>query len=157
VNDFMMKNFEPIMDIEFTANFESYLDKIAIGDANWVTVLRTFYDMFNPIVEKLSAEAKVIKNTIGSSSDILLGEDNDGNAVYKGSGKYGPYVKIADSEDSKKWKFAPLKEIDINTVTLETALELLEFPKFIGKIGNTMVHLSKGQYGLYFKYGDRNI
>lgn len=157
VNDFMMKNFEPIMDIEFTANFESYLDKIAIGEANWVTVLRNFYDMFNPIVEKLSSEAKVIKNTIGSSSDILLGEDNDGNAVYKGSGKYGPYVKIADSEDSKKWKFAPLKEIDINTVTLEIALELLEFPKFIGKIGNTMVHLSKGQYGLYFKYGDRNI
>jgi serine/threonine protein kinase len=51
VNEFMMKNFAPIMDIEFTANFETYLDKIAIGKANWVTVLRIFYDMFNPIVE----------------------------------------------------------------------------------------------------------
>jgi DNA topoisomerase-1 len=43
INDFMMKYFEQIMDIEFTANFETYLDKIAEGKANWVTVLKTFY------------------------------------------------------------------------------------------------------------------
>jgi DNA topoisomerase I len=42
VNDFMVKNFEPILDIEFTSNFESYLDKIAEGKANWVTVLKKF-------------------------------------------------------------------------------------------------------------------
>jgi DNA topoisomerase-1 len=57
VNDFMCKYFEPILDIEFTSNFESYLDKIASGNANWVTVLRTFYDIFEPIVEKLNTQA----------------------------------------------------------------------------------------------------
>ena len=99
----MIKYFEPIMGIDFTATFETHLDKIAEGKANWVTVLRNFYDLFNPIVQKLNSEAKDKKEKIGSSSDKLLGENQNGLQVYTGSGKYGPYVKIQDEEDNKKW------------------------------------------------------
>jgi DNA topoisomerase-1 len=157
VNEFMVKYFEPIMDVDFTATFETHLDKIAEGKANWVTVLRNFYDLFNPIVEKLNSEAKDKVKKIGSSSDKLLGENQAGLQVYTGSGKYGPYVKIQDEEDTKKWKYAPLKDKDINEVTLEEALEILEYPKTLGKIGKSSVTLNKGQYGLYVKYGDKNI
>jgi DNA topoisomerase-1 len=158
VNEFMMINFEPIMDIEFTANFETYLDKIAEGNANWVTVLRTFYDMFNPIVEKLNAVAKDTKKELGSSNDKLLGKSEDGNDIYCGTGKYGPYVKIIDnSEDKPIFRYAPLKDIPLDKVTLEDAINLLEFPKNIGKIGNAHVTLNKGPYGLYFKYGGKNF
>jgi DNA topoisomerase-1 len=139
VNDFMMTNFAPIMDVEFTAKFETYLDKIAIGKANWVTVLRIFYDMFNPIVEKLNTESKV---------DKLLGIINNVE-IYTGIGKFGKYVKIKEDE---KWKFAPYNE----SLTLEQTLELFKFPKKIGKIGNGIITLNKGQYGLYLKYLDKN-
>ena len=138
VNEFMMKNFAPIMDIEFTANFETYLDKIAIGKANWVTVLRIFYDMFNPIVEKLNLEVKV---------DKLLGVIND-IEIYTGVGKFGTYVKIKEDD---KWKYA-----SYNNETLEQAFELFNFPKKIGKIGNGIITLNKGQFGLYLKYLDKN-
>jgi DNA topoisomerase-1 len=157
VNDFMIKYFEPIMGIDFTATFESHLDKIAEGKANWITVLRNFYDLFNPIVQKLNSEAKDKKEKIGSSSDKLLGENQNGLQVYTGVGKYGPYVKIQDNEDNKKWKYAPLKDIDINEVSLEEALEILEYPKNLGKIGKSNIILNKGQYGFYIKYGDKNI
>lgn len=154
VNEFMMKYFEPIMDIEFTAKFETFLDKIAEGQANWITVLKTFYDLFHPIVEKLNIEAKDKKQKIGSSNDILLGINNTGLEVYTGSGKYGPYVKI---QDEGKWKYAPLKDIKVEDITLEYALQLLEYPKTLGKIGNAIVSLNKGEYGLYFKYNGKNI
>jgi len=157
VNDFMIKYFEPIMGIDFTATFETHLDKIAEGKANWVTVLRNFYDLFNPIVQKLNSEAKDKKEKIGSSSDKLLGENQTGLQVYTGSGKYGPYVKIQDEDDNKKWKYAPLKDVDINEVTLEEALVILEYPKNLGKFGKSNVTLNKGQYGFYIKYGDKNI
>ena len=157
VNDFMVKYFEPIMGVDFTATFETYLDKIAEGKANWITVLRNFYDLFNPIVEKLNSEAKDKKEKIGSSSDKLLGENQTGLQVYTGSGKFGPYVKIQDEEDNKKWKYAPLKDKDLNKVTLEEALEILEYPKNLGKFGKLNVMLNKGQYGFYIKYGDRNF
>ena len=157
VNEFMMKYFEPIMDVDFTATFETHLDKIAEGKANWVTVLKTFYDLFHPIVDKLNSEAKDKVKKIGSSSDKLLGTNDDGLEVYVGSGKYGPYVKVKDDDTDKKWKYAPLKDIDINDVTLEQAIELLEYPKTLGKVGNAYVTLNKGQYGLYIKYAGKNI
>jgi DNA topoisomerase-1 len=152
VNEFMMKNFEPIMDIQFTANFETYLDKIAEGKANWITVLRNFYDLFHPIVEKLNLEAKDKKQKIGSSTDTLLGTDSNGLEIYTGTGKYGPYVKIMDDD---KWKYASVK--DKKNITLEDALELLEYPKNLGKIGNTIITLNKGEYGFYLKYAGKNI
>jgi DNA topoisomerase-1 len=158
VNEFLTKHFDPIMDIEFTANFETYLDKIAEGKANWVTVLRTFYDMFNPIVEKLNSEAKNIKQSGGNVADRLLGTDESGCEVYAGTGKYGPYVKIeaSDNNDKSKYRFAKLKEISVDKVTLDYALVLLEWPKTLGKIGNAIVTLNDGQFGLYIKCAGKN-
>lgn len=158
VNEFLTKNFDPIMDIEFTANFETYLDKIAEGKANWVTVLRTFYDMFNPMVEKLNAEAKNIKQSGGDVSDRFLGTDESGREVFAGTGKYGPYVKIEanDNNDKSKYTYAKLKEMSVDKVTLDYALALLEWPKTLGKIGNAIVTLNDGQYGLYIKCAGKN-
>jgi DNA topoisomerase-1 len=42
VNEFLMSNFNSIMEIDFTSDFETYLDKIAEGKANWVTVFKKF-------------------------------------------------------------------------------------------------------------------
>ena len=49
INEFMLKNFNNIIDISFSANLENFLDKIAIGKANWVNILQSFYDTFNNI------------------------------------------------------------------------------------------------------------
>jgi DNA topoisomerase-1 len=148
VNKFMNDNFESIMDINFTANLEKNLDLIAEGNANWITILRNFYEMFNPIVEKLLNDAKPIL-----SQDKLLGKSKNGLQIYSGSGKYGPYVKIQSSINSDKWRFAsaPVQ------VSLEEAIKLLEFPIELGKIGMKKVILYKGPYGLYLKVGTSNI
>jgi DNA topoisomerase-1 len=153
-NDFMVKHFNPIMDIEFTANFETYLDKIAEGNANWVTVLRIFYDMFNPIVEKLNAEAKNIKQTGGNVADKLLGKNSEDMEIYTGTGKFGPYVKIKELDG--KMRYAKLTDSSVDKVTLEEAISLLEWPKSLGKIGNAIVTLNRGQYGLYIKCSGKN-
>ena len=153
VNEFMIKHFEPIMDIEYTANFETYLDKIAIGKANWVTILKTFYEQFNPIVEKLNKEAKKYEQKAGKSTDKLLGE-KDGQEYYIGEGKYGPYVKVKEND---KWRYASIKDYSPDNITLEEAQDLLEYPKEIGKIKNAIVTLNKGQYGYYLKCSNKNI
>ena len=158
VNNFLTSHFDNILDIEFTSNFETYLDKISEGKANWVTVLRTFYDTFNPIVDKLNSEAKNIKQAGGNVADKLLGTDKNGCEVYTGTGKYGPYVKIEvnDNNEKCKYRFAKLKEISTDKVTLDYALSLLEWPKTLGKISNAIVTLNDGAYGLYIKYNSKN-
>jgi len=146
VNEFLVKHFSEILEIDFTALFESYLDKISIGKANWITVLQTFYDKFNPIVISLNKQ-EIIKH----DNDILLGLDKDHKEIYKGKGKYGPYVKI---KDDNKWKYASIKDID--NISLVEAIYLLSFPRKIGKIGNAIVSINNGIYGIYIKYLNKN-
>lgn len=149
VNTFMTGNFDPILQVDFTAKFEKYLDKIANGEAKWFNVLEKFYKMFSPIVEELNNNLGHIENL--SSSDRLLGQDKEGNEIYQGEGKYGPYVKIM--EDGK-WKFSPT---DNTELTLEDAVKLLQFPKLLGKHEKANVFLHKGQYGLYLKHSNNSI
>ena len=143
VNDFMMEHFSSIINITFTADFETYLDKIAEGNANWITILKLFYDKFNPIVETLS----LIKN---NNEDTILGLNNT-IPIYIGKGKFGSYVKINNNDT---WKYASIK--DNENITLEEAIVLLEFPKLLGKINKSNVSLCNGKYGYYIKYNDVN-
>ena len=149
VNDFLVENFDSIMQLDFTANFEKYLDKIAEGEAKWHNVLEKFYGMFSPIVKEIE---KKIREEPSGNSDDSIGTDDDGREIFKGKGTYGPYVKVHDGE---KWKFAPNKSGD--KITLKEAIELLKFPIVLGKIGKAELVLNKGQYGYYLKCGTKKI
>jgi DNA topoisomerase-1 len=150
VNKFMMEHFANIINTDYTANFETYLDQISIGKANWVTVLHQYYNEFHPIVEKLNQTIKTHRTT----TDTLLGTDSSGNQIFTGSGKYGPYVKIGTDN---KWKYSSVSDIPLDKITLDQAIELLEWPKSLGKIAQSNVTLNKGPYGYYIKYGTRSI
>ena len=146
-NDFLLKYFDNILEENFTAHLEEQLDKIASGKLFWTDVLGEFYQNFKPIIKSLE-DKKVEKK---EDNDELLGEI-DGKKIYRGKGKYGPYVKCEDSSNGK-WKFASFKG---KKITLEEANELLKYPKMLGKKGNTLVSLNKGEYGYYIKYGTLN-
>lgn len=151
--EFLVKNFEPIMEIKFTADFEEYLDKIAEGKAKWYNILNQFYQLFNPICVKLSKEVK--SNPTVANVDKLIGIDElSGLEIFTGSGTYGPYVKRQEEEGSKKWKYASIK--DPQNINIEDAIELLKYPLVLGKIGQADLSLHKGQFGFYIKYADKN-
>ena len=143
VTNFLQTNFNDIMQIDFTADFETYLDKIADNKATWYNVLDKFYKKFNLIVLELN---KVKFNTL----DKLIGVDTENRELFVGSGKYGPYIKII--EDNKPKYFS----IDSVDISLEDATERVMFPKTLGKINKKHVTLNKGQYGYYIKYDNQN-
>jgi len=149
IYEFMIENFDSIFSVDFTATFETYLDKISISQANITTVLKQFYDMFHPSIEKLKIKNKNMQNI---SNDILFGKTKDGNEIFKGTGKYGPYVKIKIDD---KWKYASIKKNE--SLDLFEAITLLSFPIYIGKINSKKIYLYNGEYGYYIKYMDKNI
>jgi len=111
INNFMTNNFNSIINIEFTKKCEEYFDSIAKGEIQWDNVVNIIYDTFNKIIEKINTE---------TSTDLLLG-NVDGNDIFKGCGKYGPYVKILVKN---KWKY---KSIKYNKeISLETAYDLIK-------------------------------
>jgi len=154
--EFLVKNFLPVMEIKFTADFEDYLDKIAEGKAKWYNVLQQFYELFNPICIKLNKEVKE-NPTIGNGDKLLGIDDATGLEIYYGSGQYGPYVKRLESKDLQKWKYASVKTDNPEDIELEDALLLLKYPMDLGTFNKKIVYLSKGPFGLYIKYGDKNI
>lgn len=157
INDFMLKHFDAIMDVEFTANFETYLDKISEGKANWITILKNYYDLFHPIVEKLNDKTKEIKKTLGNQTDKLIGTNENGQEIYYGIGKFGPYVKIHEDDEDSKWKYASVKDKKFDDITIDYANELLKYPRILGKIDKGIVKLNKGPYGLYLIFKGSNI
>ncbi|CAL4925098.1 unnamed protein product [Urochloa decumbens] len=65
----------------------------------------------------------------------LLGVMPDSNEkVFLKQGPYGHYVQVGEDKKGLFPKRASLSEVkDINTVTLEDAIELLQYPKILGK------------------------
>lgn len=148
VNSFLVKAFPTIMDYNFTATMEDELDDIANGKRVWKNVLGEFYKKFHPLV----VNNTTVKPTIVDEFTRILGKDpqtdKDVVATVK---KFGPVVyKVTDN----KIIYAPIKEpLKLDTINLEQALELLEYPKNLGKYKNKFVYLKKGKYGFYLEWG----
>lgn len=150
VNDFLVNNFNPIMEVDFTVKLEKLLDKVANGKIKWYNVLDEYYQKFNPMVVKLQGELNHIKNL--TNNDIFIGKHPENNfEIYSSIGKYGLCVKILEND---KWRYSPVKDKEQDEITLELAVSLLEYPKVIGKIGTEIVTINKGKYGLYYKKGN---
>ncbi len=158
VNSFLMEHFKPIMDIKFTSSMEDKLDKISDGKMKWFNVLREYYNIFNPICEKLLEDKP--QKALGSAytaNDKCFGEHN-GQLIYLTKSKFGWCVKsIKDSEKTEGYKFGNIGEMKPEDVTLEDAIGFLEYPKDIGKLGSANVTLNKGKYGFYFKIASKLV
>ncbi|MBQ7456680.1 MAG: type I DNA topoisomerase [Desulfovibrio sp.] len=62
----LVENFQQLMDVGFTAQMEENLDKVAMGEENWVSLMRHFTDDFNPTLAKATTNMKSIKQGIES-------------------------------------------------------------------------------------------
>ncbi len=160
VNSFLMEHFKPIMNIKFTANLEDKLDLISEGKVKWYNILREYYDIFNPICEKLSQDKP--QKALGAAytaNDKNLGEYN-GQLIYLTKSKYGWCVKMMDENktgEQPSYKYGSIGNLKPEDVTLDDAIKFLQYPKDIGKIGTSNVTLNKGQFGFYFKIGAKLV
>ncbi|MEA1909567.1 MAG: type I DNA topoisomerase [Patescibacteria group bacterium] len=52
VNDFLVKHFSNIIDVDFTANMENELDDVAEGKTKWQEIIKTFYGPFEKTLKE---------------------------------------------------------------------------------------------------------
>ena len=148
VTDFLVKNFEKILDYNFTAKVEQDFDEIAEGNINWTKMMQEFYDKFHPNVKDVEANAD------RESGERILGKHPEsGKTVLVRLGKFGAMAQIGDSDDEDK-KFASLRqEQNIGNITLEEALNLFLLPKALGTYKGEEVEVSLGRFGPFVRFG----
>ncbi len=146
VNDYLMKNFPDIMDYNFTAKVEQDFDKIAEGDEVWTKMLKGFDKNFEPTVDK----AMNARNEHKAGERQLGTDPKSGKPVFVKIGRFGPVIQIGSADDKNKPLFAQLpKELSMQTVTLEEALELFKLPREIGDFEGKTVTIGAGRFGPY--------
>jgi DNA topoisomerase-1 len=152
VNDFLMENFPGIMDYNFTAKVEQDFDKIAEGGETWTKMLKTFDKGFEPTVDKAMNSRNEHK-----AGERQLGKDpKSGKPVFVKIGRFGPVVQIGSAEDKEKPQFAQLpKELSIESVSLEEALELFKLPREIGLYEGKTVTIGTGRFGPYVMHAGK--
>lgn len=82
----------------------------------------------------------------------LLGENDDGIPVTLRTGRFGPYVQLGDAtkEEPKPKRSSIPKGMELDTVDLQKALDLLSLPRFIGDHPEGgPVEASIGRFGPY--------
>ena len=149
VTDYLVEHFGAIMDYDFTANVEKDFDIIAEGGKAWNATIAEFYGPFHQQVES------VLSNREYSHVSRELGFTPDGQKVTAAFGKFGAYVQKGEGENRQ---YASLGRGQlIETLTLEEALKLFELPRTVGEYEGIPVIATKGRYGPYLKYGERNV
>ena len=153
VNEFLINNFNEILDYGFTAKVEQDFDDIANGAEKWKETLKSFYDNFHPKIEDVE------ENADRATGERLLGVDpKTGKNVYAKMGRYGAMIQIGENDDEEKPTYASLLPTqNINTISFEEALELFKIPFDLNEFQGKPVSVGVGRFGPYVKWGDAFI
>ncbi len=148
VNKFLLQHFDDIINYNFTSNVEKEFDAIAEGKKEWNHIIKEFYGPFHEKVQD------TLKNSGKFSGEKLLGKDpKSGKNIYVKIGRYGAIAQIGDTDSEEKPRFAGLqKGQSLETITLEEALKLFEFPRSLGEYEGEEVTVAIGRFGPYVKH-----
>ena len=150
VTDYLVKNFPQVLDYKFTANVEEDFDKVAEGELVWNSMIGDFYGPFHATVQETMSSREY------SNVSRELGTDpSDGQLLVARFGQYGPYVQKGDGDKKQYASLAPGQLIE--SITLEEALKLFALPRIVGQLDGIDIICTKGRFGPYIKYGDKNV
>ena len=150
VTDYLVDNFTDILEYGFTADVEEDFDKVAEGKMLWNQAIEAFYTPFHAHVVQVMAD-----RTYSSRVTREIGIAPDGEKVIATFGKFGAYVQKGEGDNKQSASLG--RDQLIETLTLDDALKLLELPRKVGTIDGVDVVATKGKFGPYLKYGDKNV
>ncbi len=155
LTDFLVKYFDSIIDYKFTAKLESDFDTIATQNVPWQGVVKNFYEPFH---QKIEDAADISREETHGMRE--LGTDpKSGKPVSVRFGRYGAFAQIGHKDDEEKPVFASLRgSLDIESITLNEALELFNMPRTVGETDNFgTIKANYGRFGPYIQYGKKYV
>ena len=97
VCDLLVEHFPSLLDAGFTAQLEQDLDTIALGEKDWVEVMRNFTGEFYPTLEKAKKAMASVKG--GKETDIKC--DKCGGTMLIRFGRNGAFLACSNYPECK--------------------------------------------------------
>jgi len=106
VNSILIKNFPKIFNVKFTAEMENELDKIAVNDDQYLSVMNDFYKPFKEAMEIVKDQKDKIKSELQESTVEKC--EKCGRAMVIRWGRNGKFMACSGYPECKNTK--PLEE-----------------------------------------------
>ena len=158
VKNELVDHFKNIMDIKFTANMETDLDKIAEGNEKWNEILDKYYTSLEKEISVYEKDITEISN-LRIESDIL---DKNGKPMILKSGRFGKYL-ISETDENEKISLKGVQiskdEIKTEKIFVKDRLEQVlqdkqGIPPDLYTSSNKRYYLKKGRFGDYLESED---
>jgi DNA topoisomerase-1 len=145
VNDFLMKGFPEIVNVDFTSHLEEELDEVEEGNKPWVEAVRDFYEPFT----REMARAKTIpgpKDTVEPPTDIPC--EKCGRMMEIKWGRNGKFLACPAYKDKPPCKNTQnFEKLDDGTIKIVPKIELTTDEK-CEKCSSPMV-VKTGRFGKF--------
>jgi DNA topoisomerase-1 len=154
--EFLEKNFNKIMNYDFTANMEKDLDNVAEGKKDKNVIIKVFYEYINECLGKVNLV------DIKTNNSEIIGNYLDINIILH-NGKFGRYIVYDKHKFNMKYLFNGDENENINNKKiLDKTIEEIKkkdnpkvigtYPKVIGTYNKIDIILNDGKYGKYITY-----
>lgn len=151
VTDYLMKNFNQILDYNFTATVEKEFDEIAQGMMEWTSMLNEFYHPFHELIDKTMK----ISEKVTGERDLGF-HPKTKQPVFAKIGRYGPMIQVGDGANDVKPIFAKLKKgQSIDTITIEEAIDLFDLPRTLDDFEAKPIKVGIGRFGPYIQHNNK--
>jgi DNA topoisomerase-1 len=98
VNDFLVKHFPELFDVPFTARMEQELDEIEEGKADWVQVVRNFYNPMQQQLQRASDSDERVEVPVVETDRAC---PTCGAPMVLRTGRYGQFLACSRYPDCK--------------------------------------------------------
>ena len=99
VNELISENFSELININFTANMESKLDKIEDDNIEWNNILKEFYPHFLDTLKTATENIHNMKDFFNEETDFVC--EKCGRKMIKRLGRYGYFIACSGFPECK--------------------------------------------------------
>ncbi|OFX32282.1 MAG: DNA topoisomerase I [Armatimonadetes bacterium RBG_16_67_12] len=98
VTDLLVEHFPEIVDVDFTAGMEDELDHVEEGRADWLQIVRSFYEPFAKDLQRAEAKIPVVE-----IPEVEIGEPcpQCGRPLVRKHGRFGEFIACSGYPECK--------------------------------------------------------
>ncbi|HXE76528.1 MAG TPA: type I DNA topoisomerase [Candidatus Xenobia bacterium] len=141
VSDLLIKSFEDIFDIRYTARMEEELDEIEEGKLDWRAALEEFYEKFSRDLERAGEEMENVK--AGLPTEQVC--DRCGKPMLLRIGRHGLFLACSGYPDCTNTREP---ELDVRGIESDDTAPESE-TQYCENCGREMV-IKRGRYGPFY-------